>query len=115
MKASEFKLNLVQGVNSLVDDYFGANTYADKFINSTLKILIKQNTYRLDDILEFIADGDGMIDECMIIDEYSKIIGDNGYVLDLRDMIKNEFIKSILPNKALIIKKDDIRKLFTHG
>ena len=41
---SEFKLSVVQGVNNLIDDYFGSNTKADKFINSTLKIMVRQNT-----------------------------------------------------------------------
>ena len=38
MKISEFMLSIVQGVNNLIDDYFGSGSRADKFINSTLKI-----------------------------------------------------------------------------
>ena len=41
MKASEFKLCLVSGVNNLIDDYFGTHSMADKFINSTLKIILE--------------------------------------------------------------------------
>ena len=111
MKASEFKLCIVSGINNLIDDYFGSHSVADKFINSTLKILVKQNTYKLDSIIDLFADEHGMIDECIIIEEYSKAIGDTGFILDIREFIQNEMIKNLLPNKALIIKKDDIRKM----
>lgn len=114
MKASEFKLCLVSGVNNLIDDYFGSHTMADKFINSTLKILVKQNTYKLDNILDLFTDEHGMIDENIIIEEYSKAIGESGFILDIREFIKNEMIRNLLPNKALIIKKDDIRKMLNN-
>lgn len=117
MKASEFKLSIVQGINNLIDDYFGSGSRADKFVNSTLKIMVRQNTYKLDDIMELFTDEHGCIDEEVIIDEYSKVLGESGFILDLRDMVKNELIKSLLPNKALIIKKEDLRKMFCnpHG
>ena len=111
MKASEFKLCIVSGVNNLIDDYFGTHSMADKFINSTLKILVKQNTYKLDNIVDIFADEHGVIDENIIIEEYSKVIGESGFVLDIREFIKNDMIRNLLPNKALIIKKDDIRKM----
>jgi hypothetical protein len=113
MKTSEFKLSVVQGLNNLVDDYFGTNSHADKFINSTLKIMIKQNTYKLDDVLCLFTDANGNIDESVIIEEYSKVIGDSGFILDIRDFVKNDLVKNLLPNKALIIKKEDLRKMFS--
>ena len=112
MKASEFKLSVVSGLNNLIDDYFGSHSMVDKFINSTLKILVRQNTYKLDDIVDIFADEHGIIDENIIIEEYSKVIGETGFILDIRDFIKNDMVKNLLPNKALIIKKDDLRKMF---
>lgn len=112
MKASEFKLSVVKGLNNLIDDYFGTNSIADRLINSTLKIMIKQNTHKFDDILELFTDANGIIDEDVIIEEYSKVIGDSGFIFDMRDIIKNDLVKSMLPNKALIIKKEDLRKMF---
>lgn len=112
MKASEFKLSVVSGLNNLIDDYFGTNTTADKFVNSTLKILVRQNTYKLDNILDIFADENGCIDENIILEEYSKVIGDAGFILDIREFVKNDLIRSILPNKALIIKRSDLRKMF---
>lgn len=112
MKASEFKLSIVQGVNNLIDDYFGSSTKGDKFINSTLKIMVRQNTYKLDGIMDLFTDEHGCVDENIIIEEYSKVIGESGFVFDIRELVKNELIKSMLPNKALVIKKEDLRKMF---
>lgn len=114
MKASEFKLSIVAGMNNLIDDYFGSNSKADKFINSTLKILVRQNTYKLDEVLGIFMDERGAIDEDIILEEYSKVIGESGLIIDIRDFVKNEFVKNLLPNKALIIKKDDLRKIFSN-
>lgn len=117
MKASEFKLSIVQGINNLIDDYFGSNTMGDRFINSTLKIMVRQNTYKLDNIVELFTDESGWVDEEVIIEEYSKVLGESGFIFDLRDMIKNEMIRGMLPNRALIIKSEDLRKMFCkpHG
>lgn len=112
MKMHEFKLRLICGVNDLIDDYFSANTVVDKFINSTLKIMVKQNAGKLDGIMELFMDENGCIDEQMVIEEYSKMLGENGILFDLRDFIKNDTIKNLLPNKALIIRDEDIKKMF---
>lgn len=114
MKATEFKLSIVQGVNKLIDDYFGSGTRADKFINSTLKIMVRQNTYKIDEMLGLFTDEHGCIDESIIIEEYSKVLGESGFVFDMRDIVKNELIKNMLPNKALVIKKEDLHKIFSN-
>lgn len=112
MKSQEFKLRIIQGANNLIDDYFGSNTISDKLINSTLKIMVKQNTHKMDSLLGLFADENGNIDENIIIEEYSKVLGDQGVILDLRDFITNNTIKSILPNKALVIKQEDLKNIF---
>lgn len=108
MKASEFKLRVVSTLNELVDIYFGSDTMVDKFINSTLHVMIKQKSYMLDDVMNLFTDQDGNIDKELLINEYSKIFQDKDIVIDIRDFIKNDFIKGILPNKSLIVKSDDI-------
>lgn len=112
MKTSEFKWSVIQGVNNLIDDYFGDGSRIDKFINSTLKIMIRQNAHKLDNIICLFADENGCIDEDVIIEEYSKVLGESGLVFDIRDLVKNDIVKNLLPNKALIIRKEDLLKIF---
>ena len=112
MKASEFKLRIVTTLNNLIDTYFGSDTMVDKFVNSTLHIMVKQKSYMLDDVLEMFADQDGNIDEEMVLNEYSKMFED-GLIIDIRDYIKNDFVKNMLPNKSLVIKPDDILAMLT--
>ena len=108
MKASEFKLSVVSTLNELVDIYFGSDAMIDRFVNSTLHVMIKQKSYMLDDLMNLFTDQDGNINEQLLIDEYSKMFGDKDIVIDIRDFIKNDFIKEMLPNKSLIVKSDDI-------
>lgn len=74
--------------------------------------MVKQNAGKLDGIMELFMDENGCIDEQMVIEEYSKMLGENGILFDLRDFIKNDTIKNLLPNKALIIRDEDIKKMF---
>ena len=111
MKVSEFKLRLMTTANELIDVYFGDSTVADKMINSTLKILVKNNIHKADDIINLFADKNGEINVNEIVDEYAKQLGDEGVQFDIKDYIKNDFIKSLMPNKFLLITKDDLMKL----
>lgn len=113
MKISEFKIRIINGLNGFVDDYFGSGSLTDKFINSTLKVIIKQNSNKYDNILELFADENGEIDPHTIINEYSNLLIGEGIIIDIRDFIPNEMIKSLLPNKALKIRKEDIINIFT--
>ena len=108
MKISEFKLRAVNGINNLINDYFGSNNISDRFINSTLKILVKQNMHKFDNILEMFADENGEIAVATMIEEYSNIIGEQGIVFDIKQYIKSDFIKNLIPDKVLVIKKQDI-------
>ena len=44
----------------------------------------------------------------------TKVFNDDGFVFDIRDYIKNDIIKSLLPNKALIIKKEDFENIYNN-
>lgn len=108
MKTSEVKLRLLTGANGLIDTYFGSNSMVDKFVNSTLKVVVKQKSYMVDDFMKFFTDENGEVDVDMMIEEYSNIFKDEKIVFDIRDYINNDFIKGLLPDKALVIKADDI-------
>ena len=112
MKVSEFKLRAVTGINKLIDEYFGGDNMKDKFVNSTLKVIVKQNQHKFDNILEIFSDEKGEINTTTIIDQYSDVIGGDGFVIDIRDFIKNDWLRSMLPNKALKVKKEDILNMF---
>lgn len=112
MKISEFKIKTLNGINKLIDTYFSGTDIKDKFINATLKIFVKQNINKYDSILSMFADENGEIVVADILEEYSKVFGDDGFVFDIRDYVKNDMIRSLLPNKALIIKKEDFMDIY---
>lgn len=112
MKISEFKLKTLNGINSLIDTYFNGQDIKDKFINATLKVIVKQNINKYDKFLDLLTNESGEIEIMDIIEEYIKIFDDNGFVFDLRDYIDNDIIKTILPNKALIVNRSDIENIY---
>lgn len=113
MKAGEIKMRLSNTVLSMIDTYFSDNTMTEKFINSTLKILLKQNLNKIDPMLELFADENGDINAEEIIAEYAQMFDDSGYIFDLRDYIENDTVKRFIPDKALVIKREDILNILT--
>ena len=111
MKITELKLRLLSGVNNLIDNYFGSGTISDNMLNATLKLLVRQNEYRLDGILDIFADEKGEIDGNIIVEEYSKAFGHEGIIIDIKDFIKSGTIRNFLPNKCLKVTQDDLRKM----
>lgn len=113
MKAGEFKIRLSKSIMNMIDTYFGGSGLNEKFINSTLKIILKQNLYKVDPVLALFTDQNGEINASDIVAEYANIIDDNGFVFDLKQYIDNEMIKNLLPDKILIIKREDILNLLS--
>lgn len=108
MKAGEVKMRLVNSVMDMIDTYFGGANISEKFVNSTLKIILKQNIYKIDPMLELFADKNGEINTTEIVAEYANMIDENGYVFDLKQYINNDMVKSLIPDKVLVIKREDI-------
>ena len=113
MKIAEVKIRLINTANSLIDTYFNGSDFSDKFLNSTMKIIIKQNANKFDDVFKIFADKNDDIDLDMMVHEYSKMISDNGIIFDIKDYVSNDFVKNMLPDKVLVIKKEDILSLIS--
>lgn len=107
MKAQELKDKLQQTGEQLINTYFDDSSMIDRMTNATLKSLLKANMTKIDEILNMFTDKNGEIDAEYILGNYADAIGEY-FQLDLRDCIKSDFIKSLLPNKVLIISKQDI-------
>lgn len=111
MKAGEVKLKLINSGINMIDTYFGGTALNEKFINSTLKIILKQNISKIDNILELFSDKNGDIDTNEIMNEYAKMIDDSGFIFDLKNYVNNDMVKNLIPDKVLVIKREDILNL----
>lgn len=111
MNTSEVKLKLITSVNRLIDTYFGMPTVTEKMINATLKVIVKQNAYKIDGFLNMFADQNGEINPQEVLIEYANQIDDNGLIIDIKQYINNETLRQILPNKVLVMKREDILNL----
>lgn len=111
MKQEEFKLRVVQLLKSLIDTYFGENNVVDKMTNATLKVLLDTNNDKMDGFISMFADKNGCIDAETVVYSYVAQIPMEGMKLDIKEYIDNDFVKGILPNKSLIIKKEDLLRV----
>lgn len=111
MKTSEVKLKLVTSVNRLIDTYFGMPTVTEKMINATLKVIVKQNAYKIDSFLNMFVDQNGEINPQEVLMEYANQVDDNGLIIDIKQYVNNDTLRQILPNKVLVVKKEDILNL----
>jgi hypothetical protein len=112
IRLCEFKNRLVDGVDGLIDTYFAGSSISERLMNATVKIVVKQNVDKLDGVIELFSDKDGWVDTDMIIKEYTRAMGGDKLILDIRDFVDNEMVRKVLPNKALAIKIDDIAAMF---
>jgi hypothetical protein len=111
MNTQEVKLKLITSVNRLIDTYFGTPTVMEKMINATLKVLVKQNAYKIDGMLELFTDQNGNINPQDILLEYANQIDENGIIVDIKQYINNDTLRNFLPNKVLVLKREDILSL----
>lgn len=111
MKPDEIKLRLVTNAENLINTYFGEPTVIDKMVNSTLKVVLRLNIDKVDGFINLFKDDEGEIDVKKVVDTYAENVGTEGIRLDIRDFISDRFICNLLPNKALLIKKEDIMKI----
>ena len=113
MKTGEVKIRLMKTVMGMVDTYFSGSTINEKFINSTLKILIKQNAYKVDSVLGLFADKDGEINATEIVAEYANMLDEKGYIFDIKQYVDNDMVKSLIPDKVLVVKREDILNILS--
>lgn len=112
MRAGEVKMKIANTAIKMIDTYFSGSALNEKFINSTLKIIVKQNIHKLDKILTLFSDQNGEINTVEIVREYANMIDEQGFAFDIKNYIDNDMIKSIVPDKVLIVKREDILRMF---
>lgn len=111
MKVSEFKLRLIKFGNKLIDVYFPGDDISERMISASAKYILKNKVNELDNILEmFSQNGD------LNVDEFLEFMKDNmikdGLKINAHDYFdKNSAFLSIIPNRTLIITKDDLNDI----
>lgn len=98
MQTSEAKAVIVKHLNKLITEWFG-----DKpLIQAIAKTALQANINKYDNLLEMLTDEKGNL----LIDELINNLGiKNGYEIDLTT------ISPLLPNRIVLISKEDIESL----
>ena len=111
MRKEELKYSITQYVNQLINDVLPESGILGKLSNVTAKYWVEQNQWRLDDILSVFTDKDECIDTEKLAAMYENVLFENGELrLSLKE-IAPDSIKSMLPDKTMIFKRDDLHRL----
>lgn len=115
MKTDEVKLRIKNFIDNTIDLYIPPTNLFDKIKNSTAKLWIDQNMWKLSKAIDAFADEDDEIDEEKILHYYENSLFENGEMkLDIKSMIPVQFnwVKEYLPNKLILFKTEDFRRIF---
>lgn len=100
MKIEDVKTVVYKHIDNLINDWFN-----DKpLFKGLAKTVLQANINKYDNVLDMLTDKDGNI----LIDELVNNMGDaieKGYEIDLTN------ISPLLPNRILLISKEDIQAL----
>lgn len=116
MSVDEFKSKAVDFIDSLVDLYFPKTTLFNRLANSTTKFYVEQHASDFDDVLQAFCSRDTQqIDTDALITRMDKDVFQNGELrINLSDILPANMqqIANVLPNKIIILKKDDMTRAF---
>jgi hypothetical protein len=111
MKVTEFKVRTINKLFNIIDGWFD-NGFQDGMINGVLKTIIKANQNKFDELLKVFTDEQGNIDLSEINKQMEKVVPEN-LEIDLKDYANKMGVPPYLvPNKILILPKQDVISLF---
>ena len=115
MKIDEIKLRLHKFLNNTIDLYLPPVGFFDKMKNSTAKLWVDQNMWKLDKALNAFGDMNHEIDVDKVLDAYKDALFENDEMkLDIKGMLPDSFdwLKDMLPNKIILFKLEDFHRIF---
>jgi hypothetical protein len=114
IEPQEIQLRLETYVYDIINQIFPGNDVFNKLKSTTAKYWVKQNIWRMDNILNNFVDNEGLIDIEETINFYvDSMFDENGkFSINLGDLIQGTSLESLIPNKTIIFSKNDLMKLF---
>lgn len=108
------QLSLETYVYDIINQVFPGNDVFNKLKSTTAKYWVKQNIWKMDNILNNFVDKDGLIDIEETINFYvDSMFDENGkFSINLQDLIQGTTLETLIPNKTIIFSKNDLMKLF---
>lgn len=114
MTPDEIKLRITTYANNMVEKIFDKNEIFGPIKIATAKYWIKQNVWKVGNILSNFVDENGDINTDDFIEIYSNELfdGDGKYTVDIQQITSNEQLNKFLPNKLVVFTKQDLNNLF---
>lgn len=109
MKKQEFKVYLIQQLHKILDQWFDTNTMQDKTTKALVKTIIETNKHKFDGFIDMVTDEQGEVRTDILIKNLEDILPES-INIDLTQYAEQFNIpRWIIPNKILLMNKNDIR------
>lgn len=115
MKTDEIKLRLGKFIEQTIDLYMPPTNFVDKLKNSTAKLWLDQNMWKLYKAVDAFGDEHHEIDIDKVIERYEDVLFEHGELrLDVKSMLPDnmQWLNDFLPNKLILFKKEDLYNMF---
>ena len=115
MKTDEIKLRVNKFLNDTIDLHMPPVGIFDKMKNSTAKLWLEQNSWRLFKAIDAFGDEHHEIDIDKVLNHYESSLFENDELrINVKSIIPQqyEWIKDYLPNKIILFKKEELRNIF---
>lgn len=115
MRTDEVKMRVKKFILNTIDLYLPPTNIFDKLKNSTAKLWLDQNMWRINKVIDAFGDEHNDLDIEKVKKYYMDAIFENGEMrLDIKSMIPSQYdwLKEYLPNKIVLFKEDDFNNIF---
>lgn len=114
MQVDEIKLRIAKYTNVIIQKIFPEDDVFNKIKIAALEYWVKQNTWRLDNILNNFVDRNGEIDINDAVDFFSDSIFDaNGLLsINIQEKFQGNMVAKYLPDKIILFTKEDLYNMF---
>lgn len=109
MKIGEIKAITTDWANKILDIWFGSGNFAEKMVKPALKVMVKANIDKMDNVIKAFTNKDGTVMINELLDSYINEIPEEGLVLNVSDFIgDNAFAQAISPK---LLERSDLVEL----
>lgn len=106
MKKEEFTTNVLNQLDVLINEWFDSNTVQDQITKALAKTVLETNVNKVQPMLDIFSDENGEVRTDILMKHLENVLPEK-IEIDLKKYINMAFV----PNKILLLTKDDIIKI----
>lgn len=111
MKKQEFKAYILNKLYNVLDQWFDTNTLQDNATKAIVKTIIQAKQHSFDEIIDVVTDEQGEVRTDILLNNIEDMLPQSVNIDLLQYAEQFNIPKWIVPNKILLLTKDDIKEV----